>query len=179
MHGTIFAELKKYVDTKVGGNAWQQLLSATQLERRIYLPVESYPDEEAVKLVVAASTATGKPVDAILEDFGLFITPDLMRIYGALAKPEWKTLEFLENTESTIHRVVRMRDAKAQPPELKVTRSGPKEVTILYGSSRRLCALARGLVQGVARHYGEQARIDEPACQHKGAKICRLIVAVG
>jgi len=176
MHGMIFVELKKYVDARLGASAWEILLKETGMTGRMYLAVEHYPDQEAIKLVSTASRITRKGAGSILEDFGEFITPDLMKMYGAMARKEWKTLDFLENTEATIHRVVRIRNPGASPPELKVSRTGDDEVTILYGSPRKMCALARGLVHGVARHYGEEVRVVEPQCMHKGAKQCKLVV---
>ena len=67
MHGMIFAELKKYVDAKVGGNAWNKLLADAGLGPRIYLALQAYPDEEVVKIVTAASAATGLPQERLHE----------------------------------------------------------------------------------------------------------------
>jgi hypothetical protein len=141
MHGMIFAELKKYVEARLGNRGWQTLLNEAGLRNRIYLTLQNYDDGEAVRLVATASRITGKPAAEILEDFGEFITPDLMKMYGVLARKEWRTLEFLENVEQTIHRVVRMRDDGAQPPELRCTRTAAREITLRYSSARRMCAL--------------------------------------
>jgi len=46
MHGTIFVELKKYVDTKFGGEVWAGLLKEAGLGQRIDDAFETYPDEE-------------------------------------------------------------------------------------------------------------------------------------
>ena len=178
MHGFMLAELKKYVDTRVGGEAWKGLLKDAGLGMKVYMPTQTYPDTEVVALVGAASKATGKPVATILEDFGAFIVPDLVAIYGAYIKPEWKALDLLQNTEETIHRVVRTRNPGAAPPELKVTRTNPDEVMIEYTSGRKLCAVARGIVKGVAAHYKETVAIAEPTCMLKGDSACRLKVTL-
>lgn len=107
MHGIIVVELKKYVDTKVGGNAWQDLLAATGQAGKVYLASQTHPDEEVVALVTAASQATGTPVPAILEDFGEFIVPDLLKTFGAYVDPSWKTIDLIDNTETAIHKAVR------------------------------------------------------------------------
>ena len=156
MHGIIFAELKKYVQARHGDDTWKALLQRAGLGVSIYLPIREYPDEEVVAIVGAASEATGAPAGEILEDFGGFIAPDLLSMYRSLVKPEWRTLEFLENTEETIHRVVRIKDPSARPPELRCERVSEREVVIRYTSARRLCAVARGIVRGVAGHYGDR-----------------------
>lgn len=176
MHGMIFAELKKYVDTRLGHKAWENLLAEAGMGGRIFLAVATYADAEALTIVTTASRLTKKEPAVILEDFGEFITPDLMKMYGALARPEWKTLEFLENIEGTIHRVVRIRNKGATPPQIRCARTAPMEVTISYGSARKLCALAKGLVYGVARHFGEDIKIAEPRCMLRGAPSCTLVV---
>jgi len=178
MHGFMLAELKKYVDTRVGGEAWKNLLKDAGLGMKVYMPTQTYPDTEVVAIVTAAAKATGKPGPAILEDFGGFIVPDLVAIYGAYIKPEWKALDLIENTEETIHRVVRTRNPGAAPPELKVTRVGPDEVAIEYTSARKLCAVARGIIKGVAAHYKETVAIAEPQCMLRGDPACRLKVTL-
>jgi len=176
MHGLIFAELKKFVDTRLGSDAWPGLLQQAGLTGKIYAPVREYPDGEAVALVTAASATTKLPAAAILEDFGEFIVPDLLQLYGALLDPHWKTLEVIENTENTIHRVVRMKNPGALPPELMVRRTGEDRVVITYRSARRMCAVAKGIAKGFAKHFGEQVEIDEPRCMTRGDDSCEIAV---
>ena len=65
----------------------------------------------------------------------------------------------------------------ATPPALVCERTGLDEVTIVYSSPRKMCALARGISRGVAQHYGETVTINEEACMHHGAASCRIRVA--
>lgn len=176
MHGIIFAELKKYVDHKLGGEAWHSLLREAGMEGRLFLPVHEYPDAEAVTLVKAASRITGLPADAILQDFGEFITPDLLKMYGALLDKSWKTLDVIEHTEETIHRVVRSRNPGARPPQLRCERASDYEVVIVYTSARRMCGVAKGIVRGLAKHFGETVALEESSCMHQGARECRISV---
>lgn len=177
MHGAIFAELKKYVDAKLGGDAWNALLTASGLGPRMYLAIQAYPDEDMVQIVTAASKKTGLAPEAILEDFGEFVAPDLLSMYRSLVKPTWKTLDVIEHTETTIHRVVRMQHADATPPYLHAVRNSEREVTITYNSARRLCSVAKGIVRGLAVHYGEVITIKEKKCMHRGATECVIVVS--
>ena len=86
MHGLIFAELQKYAETKHGKGTWQALLKKAGLETKVYLAIQEYRDAEVVALVVAASSMTGLPVAEVLEDFGEFIVPDLVKMYGHLLR---------------------------------------------------------------------------------------------
>lgn len=55
-------------------------------------------------LIGAASSTVGLSVAGVLEDFGEFIAPTLMKMYGHLLLPEWKTIDVIDNTEETVHR---------------------------------------------------------------------------
>jgi hypothetical protein len=72
MHGLIFAELKKYAETKHGKGSWHALLKTAGLETKTYLSVRAYPDAEGVALVVVASSSreSKSSCGIIFEDSG-------------------------------------------------------------------------------------------------------------
>ena len=176
MHGTILAELEKYVTAKQGASTWSTLLDNAGLGRKEYEPLATYPDTEVVALVTTASKMTGLPAPALLEDFGAFIAPDLLEMYWALIDPSWTTLDVLANTETAIHKVVRLDKKGAEPPYLKTNRTSSDEVVITYTSPRRLCAVARGIARGIAAHYKERVTIEDAACMGSGDAECRIVV---
>ena len=178
MHGIIFSELRKYVDTRLGSGAWNATLADAGLGNKMYLPIQDYPDGDVVALVAAASRTTGLSPQEILEDFGQFIAPALLGLYRTLVQPEWKTLDLLENTEQTIHSVVRARNPGAKTAELHAVRVSSDVVDLTYYSQRQLCSVAKGIVKGLASHYGEQVTINERECMHHGASACRMEVKV-
>jgi hypothetical protein len=160
MHGFIFSELRKYADTRIGSGAWNRLLESAGLGSKLYLPIQEYPDADAVALVVAAARETGASQEEVLEDFGRFLAPSLLGLYRTLVNPEWKTLDLLEHTEHTIHSVVRARNPGAKPANLQAVRLSPDVVDLTYSSQRRLCPVAKGIIQGMAAHYGEDHHRD-------------------
>ncbi|HXI14323.1 MAG TPA: heme NO-binding domain-containing protein [Thermoanaerobaculia bacterium] len=176
MHGIIFAELRKYVETNFGETGWIRLLDTAGLSSRMYVPIYSYPDEELATLVATASAMTHMDAAVILEQFGEFLALGLLRMYGSLLNKEWRTLEVVENTETTIHRVVRMKHKDAAPPYLRAARTGSHQVTVTYDSPRRLCQVAVGIVLGMARHFGDNITIRQERCMHRGDSECLLIV---
>jgi len=177
MHGTIFSELEKFVGARLGSEAWATLKTKAGLEAgKTYDPLSTYPDAELTALVVTGSEITGIPVPALLEDFGEFIAPDLLEMYWGAIEPGWRTLDVIEHTESTIHTVVRMNQAGATPPYLHATRTAENEVTVVYTSARRLCAVARGITRGIAKHYDESIDMKDVACMHRGDAECVIVV---
>ena len=124
------------------------------------------------------ASRTGQSLEALLQDFGTFLVPGLLGIYGTLVDPKWDVLAFLEHTEDVIHRAVRIANPEARPPALKVVRSSEDEVTVIYRSPRRLCALACGIIAGVAQHYESPVRIHQDTCMDLGDPECRIRVSV-
>lgn len=172
MHGLIHLELKRFVEERFGAKAWGELTHRAGLASEIYTPLRSYPDEQMLALVGEAVTMTGFSASSLLEEFGEALVPTYLSIYGNLVKPEWRTLEVIEHTEETIHRVVRMRHPGAEPPRLHAQRTKPNEVVLTYDSPRKLCAVARGIVKGVAKQFAEVVTIDETQCMHNGDRAC-------
>jgi hypothetical protein len=175
MHGIIFAEFKKFVHARLGPGSWEQIRQRAGIARLSNLASEVYPDEELVALVSAAADLSGVPAPTLLEQFGEFIVPDLLKVYGGFVDRRWTALDLLANTELVIHRAVRLRNPRATPPELRVDRTSPSEVIITYTSPRRLCSVAKGIMRGVARHYKENLAIVETTCMHAGAGACTLV----
>lgn len=176
MHGIIFSELKRYAGARLGADGWESLLTAAKLSGKAYVISEPYPDSEALALVGAASQLVKLPVAVVLEDFGRFITPTLMSVYGRLLQPQWRSLEVIENAEATIHTVVRLRNKGATPPVLKVQRASADELTVVYASPRKLCHLAVGIVHGIGEHFQEILTVQQKKCMHLGGPHCEIAV---
>jgi predicted hydrocarbon binding protein len=143
-----------------------------------YFRVSDYPDEDAIALLAALSARIKEPVPAVMESLGAFMVPDLMRISQDWIDPQWTTVDLIANTEQTIHEILRSEGSHHSPPRLRCRKTGPHEVIVTYDSTRRMCALAKGIVSGVATHYEEKVTITEPTCMLRGDPACQLIVKV-
>ncbi len=161
MHGLIHTELANFIKRQRGERFWQKVTERAGLADHLYLQVGSYPDEELQGLVAAAAQLMGKSEDELLEGFGFYLVPQLIKKYQSYIDPQWKTLELLLNTEQTIHRVVRLKDKSAAPPRLNFSQTGESSLLLKYDSPRKMQAVARGMIKGVADWYGEKVSILE------------------
>lgn len=161
MHGIIHAQLEKFVEIRYGTEAWKTVLGEAGLGDKVYLPSVTYADHEAAAIVSAASRLTSTPAAELLESFGEFLAPTLIETYAQLIQPGWKTMDLLLHTEETIHKVVRLRDSGPQPPRLEFEQTGPNTLNFSYNSPRQMSALGKGIIRGVAKHYGEKVAIEE------------------
>jgi hypothetical protein len=175
MHGIVLSELQKFVVSKHAHAGWKAVTEKAGLAHKVYLAAGQYPDSEMVSLVTAASAVTGQELFEIVEAFGDFIVPSLLRMYGHLLEPGWKSLDVIEHTEGTVHTVVRKSDKDALPPKLHTRRTGPDTVVLIYDSPRKMCSLAVGIGKGLARHFGEALSIDQTQCMHRGGKFCEIV----
>lgn len=180
MHGLIANQLRSYAVTRYGREAWANAIrtSGAALPEGpppLDVPV---PDGDLVAAMMALAEAAGTSIPLLLEDFGVFLAPALLRIYAPLVNPLWRTLDVIQHVEEQIHTVVRLRERDAHPPYLAARRSSPTEAEIVYTSPRRLCALAEGIVRGLAEHFHEKITVRQHECMHRGDARCRFSVTV-
>lgn len=179
MHGSIFLQLKEYVEQKLGKGSWNKLLQAAGFEpNKTFLATNTYSDADIQKLVDTGVKITGISAAALLEDFGLFLGGYLLKSYSVLVDPSWSTLEFLEKTEPCIHKALKASGAKVAPPEISSERISPKEVVIHYNSYRRMCHLAVGIIKAVAKSRGEAVTVRQKKCMHLGDPACEIVVTI-
>lgn len=177
MHGLIFFYLQKFADeASKGSTSWDALRSSVATSTSKYLPSGVYPDADAVHLLQSIAQSAGRPLPTILEQFGEFLAPHLVKVAGTHIDPSWHTLDLIEHTERIIHAMIRSANPGAAPPVLETVRQSPNELHLVYTSARRLCPLALGLMRGMAKHYGEEVSIEEPSCMLRGDPFCSFVV---
>lgn len=186
MHGVIFCELKSYVEKTLGLPMWMRITKEANLPAKQYSGFRCYPDEELMNLIGTASRISEIPVPALVESFGKYLGPILVQarihLYFSgihscpVAKPEWDLFDVISNTENMIHTIVHVALPGSEPAILDTKRNGQNEVKIIYTSKRKLCWLARGIIQGISSHYKTPVEITEPKCMHRGDATCELIV---
>ena len=177
MHGLIFFYIQKFADLLATGTSAHAGLRSTVVESTAhYLPSGVYADGEAVTLLQSMADAVEEPLPRLLERFGEFLAPHLVKVAGQLVDPAWRTLDLIEHTEDLIHSMVRESRPGAEPPTLDAIRVAADELHMVYGSRRRLCQLATGLIRGMAKHYGETVEITQSSCMLHGDPFCAFII---
>lgn len=173
MKGIIFNLLEDVVTEAHGEATWDRLLATTGLEGA-FTSLGNYPDEDFYMLVGAASAAVNQPPNVIVRWFGAQALPRLAAKYPALFDGHRSTRPFILTLNGIIHPEVRKLYPGADPPEFDFDMSSPDVLVMSYYSKRKLCALAEGLIEGAAGHFGETVHIGHPVCMHRGDSRCRL-----
>ena len=159
MHGSIFAFLKRFVESTYDYSTWVKIMDITGIRRTGYQMQEMYPTEELVKIVGAVSALSGKTPHQVQEQFGTFLVPDLLMVYKKYVKPEWNTYHMLLHAEEHMHGAVRNTDKRTSPPRLSVSRVSPKLLVIDYYSKRRMASVGIGIVKGIAAYFNEAEEV--------------------
>lgn len=173
MKGIIFNLLEEVVSEKYGEDTWDALLAAAKVDGA-YTSLGSYPDDQLVALVTAASRALNQPPNDIVRWFGIEALPRLAAKYPGFFARHKATRPFLLTINGIIHPEVKKLYPGADTPDFEIDGSSPDVLVMGYRSRRRLCALAEGLIEGAARHYGETVAINHYSCMHRGDPSCQM-----
>jgi Haem-NO-binding len=173
MKGVVFNLLERVVSEKYGEEAWDTLLEATGQEGA-YTAVGSYPDEEFLSLVGAASTELEIPADDLVRWFGKSSLPLLRERYPTFFGHD-STRSFILTLNDVIHPEVRKLFPGADVPDFDFESPGDGKLVLGYRSARKLCSFAEGLIEGAAEFFGEEVRMEQPQCMKRGDEKCLIV----
>ena len=176
MKGIIFNLLETVVTRDLGEDTWDALLDTAGLGGA-YTSVGTYPHEELLALVGAASDATGRPADDLVRWFGREAIPLLYERYAVFFDPHTGTRAFLLTLNDVIHPEVRKLYPGASTPVFSFDTTSPTTLLMEYKSERSLCSFAEGLINGTGVHYGEQLAVEHTECKKRGDERCLLSIS--
>jgi len=159
IHGSMFFLLNQFVVRNYGNDTWLQLTEAAGAGEAPHDIHKNYPAAEMFSILSAASKLTHLSENDLKQKFGEYLVPPLLGMYKQHINPDWKTFEMLENTELVMHKAVRKQENQASPPVLNVSRVHDKLLIIEYFSKRRMASLAVGIINGIAKYYGESDKV--------------------
>jgi hypothetical protein len=175
--GIVFNLLEDAVTRAHGENVWDDLLETAGLDGA-YTSLGTYPDLHLTGLVEAASAATGMPPQATIRWFGREAMPALAAANPGFFDPHDDVRSFLYTLNDIIHPEVRKLYPGADVPTFGFTTAEDGTITMRYGSPRRLCAFAEGLIEGAAAHFGQTVAIEQPSCMLRGDELCAIEIRV-
>jgi predicted hydrocarbon binding protein len=179
IHGILLKGLKEFVVERYDRRTWNEVRDESTVERKVYLPIETYDDGELTALVEAMVDVTDLPADELLEAYGRSVSTRLLTTYDNVIDDDWSAADLVERVDDAVHGQLREHNGKIHPPELDCERVSPQQIRVQYRSSRQLCPVARGIVYGIGDHYGESFGVDERQCVHDGDDVCEFLVTHG
>lgn len=175
MKGIVFNLLQEVVSRQYGEDVWDDLLDKAGASGA-YTSLGNYPDTEILALVTAASNRTGLPEGEVLRWFGRQAMPILAESYPDLFSAHASSRPFVNGVNSVIHAEVRKLYPGAECPHFRMREDDDGALVMEYLSSRKLCALAQGFVEGAADFYGETVDFRHDQCVHRGDARCTFTI---
>ncbi|MBU3020783.1 heme NO-binding domain-containing protein [Aestuariibacter sp. A3R04] len=157
MLGIVFTTLIEMLEEKVSPEFADEVITEAKLENDgAYTAVGYYPFSELQKLVGVLVNKTGKPVDVLLYEFGIYLFGKLAKAHGQVMAGRDGILDALSVLDNDIHVQVRKLYPDADLPTFKVVAQTDKTMRLQYYSTRELASLAEGLMDGAAAHFGQR-----------------------
>jgi len=160
MMGIVFTEFFDMVELRHGLRMSEQLLDAVApANEGAYTAVGNYDHHDMVKYVTELARDTGRPVDAILVEFGEYLFGVFARRYPALIESAGSAIEFLGSVDAFIHVEVVKLYPDAELPHFEYPVREPDRLVMIYRSTRPLAPFALGLIRGCIAHFGDDLEV--------------------
>lgn len=179
MKGIVFTNFNEMIEEKFGLEVWDRLVDSTCPESEgVYTTGDMYADDELFAYVGELSRITGVGVDDLVVAFG----EHLMQQFAG-THPEYleghTAKSFLRSVHDVVHVDVRKLYPGASTPQFTYEDASENELTMIYRSSRKLCRLAEGLINGVSNIFHTPINHSQMQCMHNGDDHCRFELKFG
>ncbi len=177
MHGLIFVTWEKYLSERFGPSLLQRYRTSRG-ETLANAPLASRVYDDAMLLagVGEAHRLTGFPRDTLLLEYGrYFIQNGLTRHLCTYLLAQVHSGRDLLLCMRQAHAQMRLTPDALTPPLFAyeaLPGEGNGALRLLYDSTRQLCPLLKGAIEGAAQRYDEQVFILEQTCMRQGASVC-------
>lgn len=178
MKGIIFTLLNELVEEKFGLSTWDGLLRDCEVDG-IYTVAETYPDTELLSLVTRLSETSGIGSPDLIRTFGTYLLPGFAAHYPVFFPPGMTARGLLLSVDSIIHKEVKKFYPEALLPRFDYEEPAPNQLVMIYRSTRKLCPLVEGLIDGTAEYFGETITRVQTQCVCRGDEQCRFELAFG
>lgn len=150
---------------------WDTMLDRAGLSGA-YTAMGSYPDGDALRLLEVAVDALDSTPSEVLRWFGREAMPMLAARYPRYFAGYGSARSFVLAVNGVVHPEVGQMYPDTNAPALNFSDEPDGSLTMSYGSERKLCALAQGLIEGAAEHFGETLGFEHLRCMNEGAETC-------
>lgn len=161
MHGIIFSQFNEFVTKNYNYDTLTAIKKDAGLAGKFHISTKSHPDEDILALVTSACKLLKVNKEELLEGFGRFLAPGLLKTYNSYIETEWDCMDLIEHVEKTMHKVVRRTTPDASPPKLVITREGPDEIILDYTSERKMISLGIGIIEAIGEHFKTKINIEK------------------
>ena len=172
MKGIVFTGFLELVEDKFGLEMVDRIIEESDLKSGgIYTSVGTYDFAEMLSLVTGLSHHTNIEVDDLLLLYGEHFFEVIQRSYSHLLKTYKTPIDLLSSVENHIHVEVRKIYPDAELPTFTVIEKTPKNLIMIYSSSRALYNFGLGLMNKTFQHFNTSATILLEKIKEDGTEV--------
>jgi len=173
MKGVIFNLLERFIVDGWGDHVYDEILAGCPLHTQgAFVGPATYPDADLFAIVGKTCERLGLPPATALHAFGRYLAPRLAERVPGLVAAHAHPKTFLQTIDDVIHVEVRKLFKDAQPPRVTWTDPGPDQLVLHYSSTRPLCGLVGGLIEGTGLMFAVPLTQTQIRCRAQGAPTC-------
>ncbi|OGQ99716.1 MAG: hypothetical protein A2505_03775 [Deltaproteobacteria bacterium RIFOXYD12_FULL_55_16] len=175
MKGLIFNLLEEFLTARCGEKEYELILADCQLitaEPSLMVGPGSYPDQDFTAIVASAANRLSLSPGELLREVGRALIPLLASRYPQFFSPSKHPREFFSTLNFIHHLEVKKLYKDAELPRFHCENKTDGSLLVSYLSSRGLCHLFSGLIDGVADHYQTPLSQRQLACLGDGQPEC-------
>ena len=161
MKGIVFTEFMEMVEKNWDIDMVDDLIDAVDPKSGgAYTSVDTYDYNELVSYVVELNKKTGIEVKDLVFTFGNYLANSFVEKFPIFFQEANNTFDVLKHVDDHIHVEVRKLYPDAELPKFSYDNETDNELTLHYESSRHFADLAHGLIDGCAKHFGENINVE-------------------
>jgi len=171
MKGLIFTEFFEIIEENFGYSMVNEMIEESLVpDDRVYTSVGIYDHMELFSMVWVLSEKTQLTIDEIMIIFGKALFQSFEKTFTHYINRVNNLFDFLNSIESYIHLEVKKLYPDAEVPIFKCSKENGS-IILVYESSRKMWAVALGLLQGSIKHFKVEADVTYELINKDGSKV--------
>ncbi|OLP44421.1 heme NO-binding domain-containing protein [Rhizobium oryziradicis] len=160
MKGVVFTEFLAFVSESWDEDMADDIVEASSLASGgAYTSVGTYDHREIICLLEALSVRVTLSKEALMQQFGFYLAGRFSVFFPQFFTRCGTLFAFLASIDDYIHVEVKKLYPDAELPSFDVLDSDEAQMSMRYRSSRKMEALAEGLIYGAAHHFGRTINV--------------------
>lgn len=160
MKGVVFTEFLAFVAETWDEDMVDDIIEASVLASGgAYTSVGTYDHREIICLLEQLSSRSKCSKNALMQQFGFYLAGRFAAFFPQFFARSNSLFAFLASVDDYIHVEVKKLYPDAELPTFDVLEKTEAQMSMCYRSSRKMEALAEGLIYGAARHFGRTINV--------------------
>ena len=172
MKGIVFNVFEKFVTETFNEETWDECVEKANLEDEVFVSTKIYDDHKLLDIFGQVVKLKKLVASSALELFGEYLFNALGAKYPEVISSFDNPKDFLKGLDEIIHVEVKKMMSGATPPQFITKLDREDELHLVYRSERKMCALAKGLMNGLNKMYDNSMEIKHTKCEHNGDSEC-------